>query len=91
FKDFFASAPTQPLFAQRGFAEDREVAEGCFRHLARVLEELRDCRAFELLRTGRQRADFLVAKQARIVAMTCTHAALIRRQLVEMDFKYDTL
>ena len=27
--------------------------------------------------------------QARIVAMTCTHAALTRRRLIELDFKYD--
>lgn len=29
--------------------------------------------------------------QARIVAMTCTHAALTRRKLVELGFKFDNL
>ena len=29
--------------------------------------------------------------QARIVAMTCTHAAMTRRRLVELGFKYDSL
>ena len=29
--------------------------------------------------------------QARIIAMTCTHAALIRRRLVKLGFKYDNM
>ena len=48
-------------------------------------------RALQLLRTGRQRADYLLAKSARVVAMTCTHAAMTRRQLVELGFKYDSI
>ena len=38
-----------------------------------------------------QRADFLFTKQARIVAMTCTHAALARARLLALGFTYDTL
>lgn len=34
---------------------------------------------------------FLVRPQARIVAMTCTHAALTRRKLVQLGFKFDNL
>jgi hypothetical protein len=33
----------------------------------------------------------LVHPQARIVAMTCTHAALTRRKLVQLGFKFDNL
>jgi hypothetical protein len=33
----------------------------------------------------------LSLKQARIVAMTCTHAAMTRGRLVELGFKYDRL
>lgn len=32
-----------------------------------------------------------MTRQARIVAMTCTHAALKRREFLEMAFKYDNL
>ncbi len=39
----------------------------------------------------RQRTNFLLAKQAKVIAMTCTHAALTRRQLVELGFKYDNV
>jgi len=38
-----------------------------------------------------QRSDFLFTKQARIVAMTCTHAALARSRLLDLGFTYDTL
>lgn len=34
---------------------------------------------------------FAILIQARIIAMTCTHAALIRRRLVELGFKYDNM
>ena len=44
-------------------------------------------RAFELLRSGADRADYLLIKEAKIIAMTCTHAALKRRDLVDVGFK----
>ena len=33
----------------------------------------------------------MLAKQARIIAMTCTHAALVRRHLIDLDFKFDNI
>jgi len=53
--------------------------------------ELAEYRPFELLRSQRQRTDYLLTKQARIVAMTCTHAAIARSQLVELGFQYDNI
>ena len=41
-------------------------------------------RAFELLRTGLDRTRYLLVKEAKIIAMTCTHAALKRKELVEL-------
>lgn len=38
--------------------------------------ELEECRAFELLKSSYDRANYLLTKQAKIIAMTCTHAAL---------------
>jgi len=90
FLDFFATAP-QPLFKKASFGTDFEIAQGCFRHVFRLFEELEDYRAFELLRSHRQRADYLLTKQAKIVAMTCTHAALNRSNLVKLKFKYDNI
>ena len=36
---------------------------------------------------GRDRSKYLLIKTAKIIAMTCTHAALRRRDLVELGFK----
>lgn len=35
----------------------------------------------ELLRLGSDRSDYILTKTARIVAMTCTHAALKRAEV----------
>lgn len=92
FKEYFSDAP-KPIFSVDGenWEADLDAAEGCFRHINRIFEELADYRAFELLRTQSLRSDFLLTKQARIVAMTCTHAAMTRRRLVELGFKYDSI
>ena len=73
---FFHNAP-QPLFpADVDYAGAVEIAAGCFYHLQHMFEELEEIRAFELLRTTNDRADYLLTKEARVVAMTCTHASL---------------
>jgi intron-binding protein aquarius len=56
-----------------------------------TFEELAEYRPIELLRSQKQRADYLLIKQTRIVAMTCTHAAIARNQLVELGFQYDNI
>ena len=33
----------------------------------------------------------MVVKEAKIVAMTCTHAALKRKELARMGFKFDNI
>lgn len=54
-------------------------------------QELEECRAFELLKGQGDRVNYLVTKHAKIVAMTCTHAALKRREFLDLGFKYDNL
>lgn len=49
-----------------------------------IFEELEEFRAFELLRSGLDRSKYLLVKEAKIIAMTCTHAALKRSELVQM-------
>ncbi|XP_004347836.2 aquarius [Capsaspora owczarzaki ATCC 30864] len=90
FTAFFADAP-QPLFHGKSFAEDWDVAQGCWRHLRKIFQELEAFRAFELLRSAGDRINYLLVKEARIIAMTCTHAALKRRELVELGFKFDNV
>lgn len=53
--------------------------QGCFRHLRTMFRELEEIRPFELLKSSADRVNYLMTKQAKIVAMTCTHAALKRK------------
>ncbi|KNC71755.1 hypothetical protein SARC_15702, partial [Sphaeroforma arctica JP610] len=73
------------------YADDIDVAEGCYRHLCKIFEELEGCRAFEIMRTNNDRVNYLLAKEAKIVAMTCTHAALKRDDLVKAGFNFDNI
>nr|KYP45791.1 Intron-binding protein aquarius [Cajanus cajan] len=77
----------KPTFVQ----DHMRAAMGCFRHLKTMFQELEECRAFELLKSTADRANYLMTKQAKIVAMTCTHAALKRKDFLQLGFKYDNL
>ncbi|XP_076946776.1 uncharacterized protein LOC143618445 [Bidens hawaiensis] len=90
FTDFFSNTP-QPVFTGKSFEDDMRAAKGCFSHLKTVFQELEECRAFELLKSTVDRANHLMTKQAKIVAMTCTHAALKRKDFLQLGFKYDNL
>ncbi|KAG0210795.1 hypothetical protein BGX31_001827 [Mortierella sp. GBA43] len=86
---FFSNAP-KPLFEDcTTFDEALDMAQGCFRHLSKLFAQLEVVSAFELLRTSYDRANYLLTKEAKIIAMTCTHAALKRRELVNLGFKHD--
>ena len=93
FTVFFSTAPggIESLFHRTSFDADYAAAEGCLRHLEGMLTEVTSYRPFELFRMQKQRTNFLLAKQAKIIAMTCTHAALTRRQLIELGFKFDNI
>eukprot|EP00644_Phytophthora_capsici_P015098 jgi/Phyca11/575207/estExt2_Genewise1.C_PHYCAscaffold_710124 len=53
--------------------------------------ELRRLQPFELLQTPRQRGDMYLINHARIVAMTCTHAALNHRKLTDLGLTFGSL
>eukprot|EP01117_Protostelium_nocturnum_P000116 TRINITY_DN1019_c0_g1_i4.p1 TRINITY_DN1019_c0_g1~~TRINITY_DN1019_c0_g1_i4.p1 ORF type:complete len:1386 (-),score=536.20 TRINITY_DN1019_c0_g1_i4:27-4184(-) len=90
FTKFFADAP-QPLLRGKKLEEDMRKVEGCLIYISNLFVELKECRAFELLRSSYDRSNYLLTKQARIVAMTVTHASLKRSELISLGFKYDNL
>jgi len=91
FHDFFSNAPAA-VFDQKMSSDEAWIAaEGCFRHLQYIFTFLDECRAFEILRTYQERAKYLVTTQAKIIAMTCTHAALKRYDFVAQGFEFDSL
>ncbi|XP_076053378.1 RNA helicase aquarius [Oratosquilla oratoria] len=90
FHVFFSNAP-QPLFKGESYEEDMEIALGCYRYIENIFTQLKEFRAFEMLRSGLDRTRYLLVKEAKIIAMTCTHAALKRRELVELGFQFDNI
>lgn len=48
-------------------------------------------RPFEFLRLSSERAEYLIRHQSKVVAMTCTHAAINFETLWEQGFNYDSL
>jgi intron-binding protein aquarius len=91
FYQYFSSAP-QPLFPE-GASDDKlvDIAKGCERHIEKVFTELESIRPFEVLRNPRDRANYLLIKEARIIAMTSTHAAMRRQEIADLGFHYDNV
>ncbi|WEW59376.1 hypothetical protein PRK78_004847 [Emydomyces testavorans] len=91
FHSFFSNAP-QPLF-KPGVSKKEilDTAAGCQRHLKKLFSELEDIRPFEILRQQRDRANYLLVKEARIIAMTSTHAAMRRQEIAKLGFHYDNI
>lgn len=54
------------------------------RYIEKIFTQLEEFRAFELLRSGLDRSKYLLVKEAKVIAMTCTHAALKRKELVDL-------
>ena len=91
FAAFFTNVET-PLFENVDDAEAcLEVVEGCYRHIKKIFDRSAELRAFEVLRSPREKGNYLMLKEARIIAMTSTHAAVRRHELAQLGFKYDNV
>ncbi|KAM0520594.1 hypothetical protein ACHAPE_002989 [Trichoderma viride] len=91
FHAYFADAP-QPLFSEEADrAQALDIAQGCYRHISKVFSELADIRPFEILRREKDKANYLLTNEARIVAMTTTHAAIRRGEIAALGFHYDNV
>ncbi|KAI9793042.1 MAG: hypothetical protein M1816_000940 [Peltula sp. TS41687] len=91
FFSYFSDAP-QPLFPAEGSREEvTEIALGCYRHIKKIFSELEDIRPFEILRSPKDKANYLLVKEARIIAMTSTHAAIRRQEIANLGFHYDNV
>ncbi|RMJ24857.1 hypothetical protein PHISP_04275 [Aspergillus sp. HF37] len=91
FHGYFSNAP-QPLFEPTAPKDAvLDIASGCQRHIDKIFSELEDIRPFEILRQPRDRANYLLVKEARIIAMTSTHAAMRRQEIADLGFHYDNV
>ncbi|KAJ9606091.1 hypothetical protein H2200_009052 [Cladophialophora chaetospira] len=92
FYKYFRNAPVPQLFPEGATLEAaKEVAFGCQYHIDKIFSELESIRPFEILRSNRDQANHLLVSEARIVAMTSTHAAMRRSEIAGLGFHYDTL
>ena len=92
FHVYFSNAPNQPLFSSDKPVEDLiATAAGCEHHISQIFTELEAIRPFEILRQSRDKANYLLVKEARVIAMTSTHAAMGRAEIASLGFHYDTL
>ncbi|KAL2271914.1 hypothetical protein VTJ83DRAFT_1285 [Remersonia thermophila] len=91
FHAYFADAP-QPLFPADADREAvLEIANGCHRHISKIFSELADILPFEILRRDKDKANYLLTTEARIIAMTSTHAAMKRGEIAALGFHYDNV
>lgn len=91
FQAYFADAP-QPLFPpEADRVQVLDIAHGCYRHISKIFTELADALPFEILRRDRDKANYLLTNEARIVAMTTTHAAIRRGEIASLGFHYDNV
>lgn len=92
FTAYFQSGHSEKIFGAHLSLDDCVVvANRMWDEIVELFSELEECRAFEVLRSSYDRGNYLLTKQAKIVAMTCTHAALKRGELVKLGFKFDNI
>ena len=89
--DVYDMFPFKDYFARESATLTVEEAKKKIVQLESMFGELAEYRPMEMLRSQRQRTDYFLMKQAKIVAMTCTHAAITRSHLLELGFRYDNI
>jgi intron-binding protein aquarius len=88
---YFQDAP-QPLFPPSSTKQTiLDIVRGCQSHITRIFTALEDIRPFEILRSNKDKTNYLMIKEARIIAMTTTHAAMRRREIADLGFQYDNV
>lgn len=91
FSSYFKSKTTHLFPLTATYEECLLIAEGCYRYLEQLFSSLSAMRPFEILRTNADRANYLVVKEARFVAMSTTYAAVKRAAFQALGFTFDTI
>lgn len=81
----------EEIFKTNNFTNEIKKANTLIEYIEALFTEVSEVRAFELLRNNVERGNYLLTKQAKVVAMTCTHAALKRREFIKLGFEYDNI
>ena len=62
-----------------------------FAIIQELFKDIKELRPYEIISNARQKANLLLAHDAKIVAMTSTYAAMHRKELVELGFVCDNV
>lgn len=65
--------------------------KAAFGVISSIFDELDDLRPFEVLTSQRNRINYMLTKQAKVIAMTCTHAAIKRQEFLDLGFSFDNI
>lgn len=65
--------------------------DDAWNYLQQLFEDIEYMKPFEVLYTDRERSNLMLCRDARIIAMTTTYAALKRKELVDLNFSFETL
>lgn len=79
------------LFEKTSTVEDYNKSLLLIKFIENIFSEIHDCYAFELLRNSQERGNYLLTKQAKVIAMTSTYAALKRRDFISLGLEYDNV
>ncbi|RVD85226.1 uncharacterized protein DFL_003553 [Arthrobotrys flagrans] len=91
FIDYFSGKQHWSLPTDGSLKFTMDAAKSCFEHISKIFSQLDDLMPFELLRNGRDKANYLLSTEARIIAMTSTYAAMKRDDIVRHGFRYDSI
>lgn len=82
----------EALFPSKlSFVEAVIAARIYYEHIQYVFSQINQISAFELIASNHERLNHLLAHETRIVAMTCTQAALKYADFSKLNFRYDSL
>ena len=85
-------ADAEPLFdATATIDANKARAYSHYTSISALFQELDEVQPFEVLRSGRDRGNYLLTKHARVIAMTCTHAAIKRDEFLKLGLQYDNI
>ena len=69
----------------------KETLDNLIAKINEMFIEIKECHIFELIRNNNERGNYLIAKQAKIIAMTCSYAAMKRKDFIELGFEFNNI
>lgn len=86
FKDYFEN-----LVFEKDYTKDLETAKGKWREVEEMMQEIKESRGFEIIRNEKERTNYIISTQAKVIGMLTSYAAVKREKLHGISLNYTTL